>query len=104
MTTSEKIFVLGLEVSKKQCTIKREYDLKANMASISRASYFSNTLFLDEKVFNMTERKLYDHEDNSSLTSYEFISKRNEHDRDYCLSRICKGNECLIEINMVKRP
>lgn len=60
---------------------------------------------MDDKVFNMTERKIYQRQEcNSENSQIEFITKRNQQDKELCLKKCCLENNCTLELMEVKRP
>lgn len=75
--TKDKIFLVDFELSKKSCIVKREYELGTELGPLKQVSYFSNTIFMDGLVYNLTERKLYKLGvgDNSSIN---FIYKKSQ--------------------------
>ena len=75
--TNVKIYAISLENSKQQCRIKQDYSFDSVLSNIKYVSYFGNSLFIDDKVYNMTEKKLYRWNECSNEIHYQFVINKN---------------------------
>ncbi len=59
MITADKIYSVSFELSKKDCSIRKVYNLGISLHTVNKVSIYGNSLFIDNLIYNMTEKQLY---------------------------------------------
>lgn len=59
MITADKIYSVSFELSKKDCSIRKVYNLGISLHAVNKVSIYGNSLFIDNLIYNMTEKQLY---------------------------------------------
>lgn len=69
--------------------IKREYELEVPIVTTESVSFFSNTIFIDNLVYNLTEKRMYTLDDMCKQASLSFLYKKSQGEEIYALKHCC---------------
>jgi hypothetical protein len=103
VVTRSRVYLLDFELSKKNCVVKREYELETPIDAVSSASFFCNSLFLDNWVYNLTEKRMYVLDDACPRASLLFVYRKSQAEEVYALKQCCNHHECTVELLDVRK-